>query len=130
MLILASACAASPALGADDTKKADSVLAVMESDNGKNIDLNNGQTLRVKLRVIAGTGYAWTLSGDPAPLKLIKSYTQHSNSTARRAGGTQMSVFELSASSAGLANVTFVYRRSWEYNVQPAKTFTVHVNVR
>ena len=113
---------------ASETKAADSVLTVTDADNGKNIDLASGQTLRVKLKTISGTGYAWTLSGDPAPLKLTKSYTQQNNS--RRAGGGQMSVFDLTASSAGLANVTFVYRRSWEYNVPPAKTFKVHVNVR
>jgi len=113
-----------------DTKKTQPVVGVHEADNGKDIDITTSQTLRVKLNTIAGTGYAWTLSGDPAPLKLTKSYTQHNNSTARRAGGAQPSVFDLTANSAGLANVTFVYRRSWEYNVPPAKTFSVRVNVR
>jgi inhibitor of cysteine peptidase len=113
-----------------NTKKSNSVVGVMEADNGKDIEVNSGQTLRVKLKVIPGTGYAWTLSGDPAPLKLTKSYTQQNNSTARRVGASQMSVFELSANAVGLANLTFVYRRSWEYNVPPAKTFSVRVNVR
>jgi len=113
-----------------NTKKSKSVVGVMEADNGKTIDLTPGQTLRVKLKVIAGTGYGWTIDGDPAPLKLTKSYTQQTNSTARRAGGPEMSVFELTPNSTGLANLTFVYRRSWEYNVPPAKTFSVRVNVR
>jgi predicted secreted protein len=114
----------------ENTKKSNSVVGVFEADNGKTIDMDSSQTLRVKLKVIAGTGYAWTLSGDPKPLKLTKSYAQQSNSTARRQGGPEMSVFELSANSVGLANLTFVYRRSWEYNVPPAKTFSVRVNVR
>jgi predicted secreted protein len=46
------------------------------------------------------------------------------------AGAPQMSVFQFSAASAGLANLTLVYRRSWEYNTTPAKTFSVRVNVR
>lgn len=129
-MILASICGTVTAQQAADAKKSESVVGVMEADNGKDIELNTGQTLRIKLKTIAGTGYAWALSGDPAPLKLTKTYTQKSNSTARRAGGPQMSVFDLSASSAGLANVTIVYRRSWEYNIPPAKTFTVRVNVR
>jgi predicted secreted protein len=112
------------------TKKSKPVVGVMESDNGKTVDMDTSQTLRVKLKVIAGNGYGWTIDGDPAPLKLIKNYRQQSNSTARRAGGPEMAVFEMSASSAGVANLTFVYRRSWEYNVPPAKTFTVRVNVR
>ncbi len=111
-----------------DAKKAPAVVAVFEADNGKDIDLTAGQTLRIKLKTIAGTGYAWSLSGDPAPLKLTKTSTQRSKN--QQPGAAQMSVFDLTASSAGLANVTFVYRRSWEYNVAPVKTFTIRVNVR
>ena len=128
MMTLVSTCGIATAQQASDTKKSDSVVGVLEADNGKDIELTTSQTLRVKLKTIAGTGYAWTLSGDPAPLKLTKSYTQQNNS--RRAGGGQMSVFDLTANSAGIAKVTFVYRRSWEYNVPPAKTFKVRVNVR
>jgi len=107
--------------------KYDSLVNVTEAENGKDIDITHGQTLQVKLKSIAGTGYAWTLSGDPAPLKLTKTFTQRSKSTP---GAVQMSVFQLAANSAGLANVTFVYRRSWEYDVPPAKTFSIRVNVR
>jgi predicted secreted protein len=134
IIALASLGATSVAQQAADAnttpKKSKPIVGVMESDNGKTIDMDSSQTLCVKLKVIAGTGYSWTLNGDPAPLKLGKSYTQQSNSTARRAGGPQMSVFELSANSSGVANLTFTYRRSWEYNVPPAKTFNVRVNVR
>jgi predicted secreted protein len=104
-----------------------SIVTITDADNGRDIELTTGQTLEVKLKSIAGTGYAWTLSGDPAPLKLTKTSTQRSKKTP---GAAQTSVFQLSANSAGLANVTFVYRRSWEYNIPPAKTFSVRVNVR
>ncbi len=113
-----------------DAKEAASVLTVTEAENGKDVDLANGQILQVKLKAIAGTGYAWTLDGDPAPLKLTKSFSQRSKSTSGKAGAPQMSVFQLQANSAGVATLTFVYRRSWEYNVAPAKTFSVRVNVR
>ncbi len=107
-----------------------SILNITEPDNGKDIDLPSGQTLQIKLKSNAGTGFAWSLSGDPTPLKLIKTYTQHNKNTSGRAGAPLTSVFQLQAASAGLSNVTLVYRRSWEYNVPPAKTFSVRVNVR
>ena len=112
---------------ATDTKHAKSVLTVTEAQNGTDVDLASGQMLQVKLKSVAGTGYAWTLSGDPAPLKLTKTSTQRSKNTP---GASQFSVFQLSANSSGLATVTFVYRRSWEYNVPPVRTFSVRVNVR
>lgn len=113
-----------------DAKSADSIVNVTEAENGKEVDLGSGQVLQVKLKSIPGTGYAWTLDGDPAPLKLVKSFTQRKKSTSGMAGAPQMSVFQLKANSAGLATVTFVYRRSWEYNVPPASTFSIRVSVR
>src|SRR5271157_5367002 len=119
---LASQSGTVTAQQAADSNKSESIVGVTESDNGKDIDLTTAQTLQVKLKSIAGTGYAWTLSGDPAPLKLVKQSSQHGKSTSGRAGAPSFSVFQLQAGSSGLANVTFVYRRSWEYNVPPAKT--------
>jgi len=117
-------------LYAADAKNADSVVNVAEAENGENIDLTTAQTLQVKLKSISGTGYTWTLNGDPAPLKLTKSFSQRSKSTSGMAGTPHISVFQLKASSAGLSTLTFVYRRSWEYNVAPAKTFSIRVSVR
>lgn len=92
--------------------------------------MNAGQTLRVKLPGNPSTGYDWTLSGDPAPLKLVKSFHQANKKTPGMAGAPRIAVFDLSAGSAAKVNLTFVYRRSWEYNVAPAKTFSITVNVR
>lgn len=107
-----------------------SVVTVTDADNGKAIELNAGRTLRVKLQGNPSTGYDWTLDGDPAPLKLIKSFHQANKKTTGMAGAPQSAVFDLSAGSAGKANLTLVYRRSWEYNVAPARTFSITVNVR
>ena len=105
-----------------------SILNVTEADNGKDVDMSSGQTLQVKLPSIAGAGYAWTVNGDPTPLKLTKQSTQRKKSA--KPGAAQVSVFQFSASSPGIATLTMVYRRSWEYNVPPAKKFEVKVNVR
>src|SRR5579863_7295139 len=85
MMTLAAICGTVVAQQAADKKKSESVVGVFEADNGKDIDITTGQTLRIKLKTISGNGYSWILSGDPAPLKLTKSYTQQNNS--RRAGG-------------------------------------------
>jgi predicted secreted protein len=104
------------------------IVNVTEADNGKDLDMSSGQTLQVKLPSIAGTGYSWTVDGDPTPLKLTKHSTQRNKSA--KPGAAQVSVFQFSAASPGISRLTMVYRRSWEYNVQPAKKFEVKVNVR
>jgi len=108
---------------------ADSVVTVTDSDTGKEIDLAAGQTLRVKLPATPSTGYSWLLSGDPAPLKLTRSFYERNKNTSGMPGSPQDAVFELRARRAGVATLTFVYRRAWEYNVAPARTFTIRVKV-
>ena len=126
--LIIALCMAVAANGHSSTSA--SIVTVTEADNGKAVELNAGQTLQVKLASNPSTGYDWTLDGDPSPLKLVKSFHQANKKTAGMPGAPQTTVFKLSAASAGAANVRLVYRRSWEYNVAPAKTFSVRVNVR
>ncbi len=105
-------------------------VILTESDNGRDIDLSTSNTLIVKLSSNPSTGYAWSVAGDPAPLKLQKSTFRKSKAKNGMVGASGTAVFQLTASSAGMTNLTLVYRRSWEYNVPPMKTFTVRVNVR
>ena len=111
-------------------KPASSDMVLSESDNGRDVDLTTSGALVVKLPSNPSTGYNWTVVGDPAPLKLQKSSFVHSKSKSGVVGSSDTAIFRLSASSAGLATLTLVYRRSWEYNVAPMKTFTVRVDVR
>ena len=105
-------------------------VVLTAEDNGKDIDLTIGSTLVVKLPSNPSTGYNWTIVGEPSPLKLQKTSFRKSQTKASTVGASGTSVFQLSANSSGLATLTLVYRRSWEYNVPPIKTFAVRVDVR
>ena len=112
------------------TKGSPSDVVLTEGDNGKDIDLTTGTMLVIKLPSNPSTGYNWSVSGDPAPLKLQKTSFVKGKSKNGAVGASGTSVFRLNASSAGLANLNLVYRRSWEYNVAPMKTFNVRVDIR
>jgi inhibitor of cysteine peptidase len=101
-----------------------------ERDSGTDVDLSPNSSLTVKLPSNPSTGYAWTVVGDPSPLKLQKTSFRKGASKSGSMGASGPAVFQLSATSAGMATLTLVYRRSWEYNLPPMKTFTVRVNVR
>lgn len=105
-------------------------VTLTEQDNGKEIDLTTGTMLIVKLPGNPSTGYSWTVAGDPAPLRLRRTSFQKSSQKTAAMGRSGVAVFQLTAASAGLSNLTLVYRRSWEYNMAPAKTFSVRVDVR
>lgn len=121
--------AARPTTASSNAKAALSTM-LTEQDNGRDIDLNAGETLIVRLPSNPSTGYNWAVAGEPAPLKLQKSTFHKKAGYAKAVGDAGTSVFQLTASSSGIANLTLVYRRSWEYNTPPLKTFSVRVNVR
>ncbi len=101
-----------------------------ENDNGKDIDLTTSETLIVKLKSNPSTGYSWVVKGNPSPLRLEKSTYRKGGGSAQKAGAPGVQVLRLSASTVGLATLNLEYRRPWEYNMPPAKTFTVRVDVR
>jgi len=105
-------------------------VTVTDHDNGRDIDLASNETLIVKLSSNPSTGYNWAVLGDPAPLKLQKTSYRKNSQSSQVVGAPGVQTFQFSPGSAGIANLNFAYRRSWEYNVPPAKSFSIRVNVR
>lgn len=116
--------------GSKQPKSANASVTLSDKDNHGTVDLTTGELLIVQLPANPSTGYAWTVNGDPAPLKLVKHFHLRSKEESGMVGAPQTAVFEFKATSAGAATLTLLYRRSWEYNVPPAKIFTVLVKVR
>ena len=125
-------CASAAALQTSDASHPKAVTSVVltERDSGTDIDLTANTLLIVKLNSNPSTGYSWTVTGDPSPLKLQKTSFRKSTNKSGAVGASGTATFQLSASCSGIATLTLVYRRSWEYNMPPMKTFTVRVNVR
>ena len=115
---------------ASSARNSPRVVTVSDQNNGKDIDLTSGESLVVKLASNRSTGYGWTVLGDPAPLKLEKTSYHKSTKSSPATGAPGVQVFQFSTGSAGITTLNLVYRRSWEYNMPPAKTFSLRVNVR
>jgi len=116
--------------GSSAPAKAASEVVLAERDNGSDVDLSPNTPLIVKLTSNPSAGYAWVVVGEPSPLKLQKASFRKGKSKNGAVGVPGTAVFQLNASTAGMATLTLVYRRSWEYNLPPMKTFSVRVNVR
>lgn len=106
------------------------VVSIGDQDNGKDVDLTSGGVLVVSLSSNPSTGYRWAVAGDPSPMKLQKVSFRKKTGSSQMPGAPGVQVFRFTANSAGMATLTLNYSRSWEYNVAPAKTFNVRVNVR
>ena len=106
------------------------LLTVGEKDNGTTVDLTQDETLVVKLPGNPTTGYSWAVIGDPSPLKLVKSTTQRSANSKTMAGAPSVQEFRFRADAAGIVSLTLHYRRPWEHDAPPAKTYTLRVQIR
>lgn len=106
------------------------LVTVGDKDNGTTVDLTQDETLVVKLPGNPTTGYSWAVIGDPSPLRLLKSSTQRSAKSKTMAGAPSVQIFRFQANAAGIVSLTLHYRRPWEHDAPPAKTFTLRVQIR
>jgi inhibitor of cysteine peptidase len=98
-------------------------------DNGREITLQKGQTLTIKLEANPTTGYSWEFVGsEEAVLRQVGEPEFEANSDLLGAPGVQTLRFE--AVEAGQTELRLVYRRPWETDVEPVETFTVQVTVQ
>ena len=104
-------------------------LVATEKDNGKEITVPKGANFAVSLEVTSGTGYAWTIVKDGAPLLKPVGKPQIEKPKDSMPGATQRQVFRFQAADSGTANLELHYARSWEKNKLPARTFTLKVIV-
>jgi inhibitor of cysteine peptidase len=107
------------------------VVNVNDSDNGSQVTLRQGQILAVTLESNPTTGYSWApvekensifeLFGDPIYIPAEQE------EGAVGSGGWEIYYFR--SISAGQETLELIYRRSWETDVEPAKTFSIDVTV-
>lgn len=108
-------------------------LALGEADNGKRVEARVGQKITVRLAANASTGFSWSVKS-PAGEGAVKScgavsYAAGDPRSARPgAGGTAEAVFE--AVKAGEVKIEMEYRRAWEKDKAPGKTWSVTVVVK
>lgn len=99
------------------------------SDNGRTIELEKGQILVISLEANPSTGYMWEVAeGEEHIVQQVGEAEFQQESELLGAPGIETVRFE--AMDTGQTTVELVYRRPWEENVDPLKTFSVQVVVR
>lgn len=99
---------------------------VIEKDSGKTIEMRVGSSILVDLPGNPTTGYMWEVSSmDRAVLQKIGDHKFSTNSNVIGAPGKVSMRFRVIGT--GKTELLLVYRRSWEKNVAPAKTFSVKI---
>jgi len=106
-------------------------LQLSDADSGATVRADAGSTIIVALTSNRSTGYAWQVR-DPLPQQLTQSGDVRyvpPGSTEPVAGAPGTEVFTFRAASAGTAELTLDYVRSFE-DGEPASTFAVTIDIK
>jgi inhibitor of cysteine peptidase len=108
-------------------------VTISEANSGSDVSIEAGQKLIVSLQSNPSTGYSWFVSQvDSGLLRQTsgRSVRKKSKTPKQMVGAPGREVFTFSAEAAGITPLEMEYRRPWEKNVAPARTFSVQVIVR
>jgi inhibitor of cysteine peptidase len=104
------------------------VKAYSDTEETINISANKEFIILIALESNPTTGYSWEASYDDTMLELVEE-TYELGEYAKQgligAGGTEL--FRFKALKSGEAEITMVYKRSWETEILDQKVFTVDV---
>lgn len=103
------------------------MLALGEADAGKTIELAAGETIEIRLPENASAGYRWTL----APLPGCELLAEERDAPEKLVPGAPGAhLWRLKATRAGDCPLTIAYRRAWQRQAPPQRTFTITLRVR
>ncbi|HLN29843.1 MAG TPA: protease inhibitor I42 family protein [Gemmataceae bacterium] len=109
---------------------ADHVVTVTERDNNTTISLAKNDVLAVKLEAQLGTGYDWSFHGnDPKKLKETGKPEVESEGDGLP-GKIEHEVFRFKAKCSGDTKLDFDYKRPFEKDEKPLKTFHIKVTIK
>ncbi|MBA7647795.1 hypothetical protein ES703_55574 [subsurface metagenome] len=111
---------------------APSQVSVDESHNGKKVEIAVAGTLTVTLESNPTTGFQWSESADISDQTVLEQVDHQFVSPPEdtgMVGAPGKEVWTFKALKKGSSTISMEYRRPWEEDVEPGKTFTLSVVV-
>ncbi len=97
-------------------------------DSGQTIDIGVNQEFVIAIGANPTTGYDWEVSLDETMLEMgEKIYKPAEEAEHEIVGAGGVDYFRFKALKAGEAEITMVYKRSWEEEGIDQKVFTVNI---
>lgn len=128
ILIIVFIAALLPGLYACSTDDAAKELSVDITSSGKEVSIASGGTLTVTLESNASTGYRWNENANISDKAVIQQISHKYQAAATpMPGAPGKEIWTFKALQAGKSVVSMEYRRPFEPNAEPAKTFTLTV---
>jgi predicted secreted protein len=115
------------------TELPDGMLYAGAAQNGGQIEMHVGQTLRIELESIPTAGYIWEIENQPAFLETVSKGVRPTNPEFQNqpgvTGGNHYLSFDLAAVAPGSATLRLIEHRPWEENEPPNDTWRLDVTV-
>jgi inhibitor of cysteine peptidase len=118
--------------GTQATAPAAKEIALTADNDGETVELSVGQEFTIALESNPSTGYGWEVLPMPEPVvkQVGEAEFKQDETSGRRVGVGGTATFRFKAVEAGNGPLKLVYRRSWETEVEPIKSFSVKIVVK
>ena len=104
-------------------------LVLTEGDRDKEITVESGDEIQIKLPEISGTGYQWSLDSiDKDSIELVKETTEKMENLDGRVGAPYTKVFTFKTKKMGKVDIQLYNVRSWEGKDKAVNSFRITVN--
>ena len=102
-------------------------LTLGEPDNGSTIFLTQGERIVVRLPSNPTTGYVWSVARNAAAVVQPAGDPRFEPSGNAKPGSAGYQIFEFRIAAAGASSLALVYRRPFEKDQPPARTWGIFV---
>jgi inhibitor of cysteine peptidase len=104
------------------------MLTLAENDNGSDVAIRPGESIRISLPENATTGFSWEI--DRYADACIEALARESSYPAGGAVGSAGRVaFTFKGKKPGQGEIALVHRRPWEKNQPPIAEFHVRIRI-
>lgn len=104
-------------------------ITATEKENGRRLELHPGDVLALKLESIPGTGFSWHMSKNDARVMKPLDEPEYEPQGKKAMGSVAYQIFRLKALAEGTNILELQYKRVWEKEKEPLKTFRVTVQI-
>jgi inhibitor of cysteine peptidase len=104
------------------------MLSLTESDNGRNVGIRIGESIRIALPENATTGYRWAI--DRCDEEFVQPDAEEVRYPENAIGSGGEIAFRFRGMKAGFGEVMLKYWRHWEGDASVIARFRVRIEVR
>lgn len=107
-------------------------ISITNANECQLLNLDRGQELSITLPSNPSTGYGWSISLMPTILQQMPETAQYNaeKTSQPMLGSENQTTWRFLATTVGQDKLQLIYRRPWEKNVKPSKTFTCNITVK